>query len=236
MAQTENCRIPPRPPKELRDHDPIAAAQAIVAALPDPPTIETYRNANHAPHYRPAEDTVRLPEPGRYQRIEDYYNTLFHELIHSAGHPKRLNRFGLDANAEDLHAYGREELVAAMGAALLAGCAKLPPRVVEQDASYLRHWRDAIHADRSMVIRAATLGQRAADWIQGLSPPEFTPEAPAGSAGPSPDNQRGKPTLSGGSKPVFQPEKCCMITAAQRRPRRTNKRKKQKSENGAIPP
>ena len=42
------------------------------------------------------------------------------ELVHATGHPKRLHRFELSANAQDLHAYGREELVAGMGSAMLS--------------------------------------------------------------------------------------------------------------------
>ncbi len=88
VAQTEDCRIPPLPPEELRDYDPIATVQAIFAGMPGQPTIETYRLANHAPHCAPSEDTVRVPEPGHCEQVEDYYNTLFHELIHCTGHPK----------------------------------------------------------------------------------------------------------------------------------------------------
>ena len=178
LEQTEGCQIKPLPRPETADHDPIRAAEAIIAGMPGPPGFEFYENANYAPHYAPAIDTVRVPAMGRYRDPEDYYNTVFHELTHATGHPKRLERFGLDANANDLHAYGREELTAAMGAAMLAAHAGIEAELVERDASYIRHWRDVINADKAMVIRAATLAQRAVDLILGESPPEFTPEKP----------------------------------------------------------
>ena len=110
-------------------------------------------------------DVVRVPEMGRYRSVEGYYNTVFHELVHATGHPKRLHRFELDANAHDLHAYGREELIAGMGSAMLSAHAGTGAAVLERDAAYIRSWRDTIQADKPMVIRAATLAQRATDLI-----------------------------------------------------------------------
>ena len=88
--------------------------------MPNPPQMEFYENANYVPHYQPATDVIRVPKMSRYLNLEDYYNTVFHELTHATGHSKRLDRFSLDANADGLHAYGREELTAAMGSAMLA--------------------------------------------------------------------------------------------------------------------
>ena len=178
VEQTQECRLRELPETELADHDPIEAALAIVAGMPDPPAIEHYLHSNQAPHYEPARDTVRAPEMGRYRTPEGYYNTVFHELVHSTGHEKRLHRFEQDANAHDLHAYGREELVAGMGSAMLAAHAGIGTEVVERDASYIRHWRDAIQGDKPMVIRASTLAQRAVDHILDIPAPTFQPEQP----------------------------------------------------------
>ena len=178
VEQTEECRLKPLPELDLSDHDPVELAEAIIAGMPDPPGFETYPASNQAPHYTPRKDLVRVPEMGRYRSVEGYYNTVFHELVHATGHPSRLHRFELDANAHDLHAYGREELIAGMGSAMLSAHAGTGAAVLERDAAYIRSWRDTIQADKPMVIRAATLAQRAADLILGQNPPEFTPEKP----------------------------------------------------------
>ena len=187
VEQTEDCRIEPLPQPEAQDHDPIEQAEAIIAGMPGPPEFQTYQNANHAPHYAPKADMIRVPDMGRYRSTEGYYNTVFHELVHSTGHPKRLNRFDLDANAGDLHAYGREEMTAGMGAAMLAAHAGTLATMIERDASYILHWRDAIKADKSMIVRSATLAQRAVDLILGESPPEFAPEKPTAEPEVKPD-------------------------------------------------
>ena len=165
LAQTEGCSVKDLPEPEPGAGAPIDRAQAIISGMPGAPAIEHYRHENRAPHYNPARDTVRVPNMERYNDAEFYYNTMFHELVHSTGHPKRLARFDLTANSGDLHAYGREELVAAMGAAMLGGNAGIGSRVLELDASYIRHWRDTISGDKPMVIRSATLAQRAVDHI-----------------------------------------------------------------------
>ena len=101
LEQTQDCQVKPLPTPEVTDHDPIQAAEAIIAGMPGPPGIEFYENANYVPHYQPAGDVIRVPKMGRYRNPEDYYNTVFHELTHATGHPKRLERFGLDANASN---------------------------------------------------------------------------------------------------------------------------------------
>ena len=184
VKQTEECRLRELPEDEQAQHDPIETAIRIIQGMPGAPPIEHYALANYAPHYVPRLDVVRVPEMGRYNSPESYYNTVFHELVHSTGHPDRLHRFELEAGETGLHAYGREELVAGMGSAMLATHAGIGAAVIERDASYIRHWRDTIQGDKAMVIRAATLAQRAADLILDEPPPDFRPEKAEGSNDP----------------------------------------------------
>ena len=190
LEQTQDCKVKPLPPSETASHDPIELAEAIIAGMPNPPEMEFYEKANYVPHYQPATDVIRVPRMGRYLNLEDYYNTVFHELTHATGHSKRLDRFSQDTNADDLHAYGREELTAAMGSAMLAAHAGIEAELVERDASYIRHWRDTINADKPMIIRSATLAQKAVDLILGEKPPEFLPSNPQPQPEDGPEEQQ----------------------------------------------
>ncbi len=174
VEQTEGCRLAELPVPELRDHTPLEAARRIVDGMPDPPEIQHYLHSDETPHYNVGRDRIRVPEPGRYANPDHYHDTLFHELVHSTGHEKRLNRPDLGGLA-DIHAYGREELVAGMGAAMLSAHAGLERENAARDAAYVRHWRDAIQGDKAMVVRAATLAQKAVDYILGEAPPVFDP-------------------------------------------------------------
>ena len=99
--------------------------------------------------------------------IEQWYNTVFHELVHSTGHPTRLDRLAAENWSREIHAYGREELVAGMGSAMLSSRAGLEQETILMDAAYVKHWSEAIRGDKTIVVRAAGLAQRAVDFITG---------------------------------------------------------------------
>jgi antirestriction protein ArdC len=120
---------------------------------------------------------VRLPPPERFLSREFYYATQFHELAHSTGHSKRLNR-NLDKKLMPFGSadYSREELVAEMGSAFLCAAAGISPATIEQSAAYIAGWRKKLTADPKLIISAAGAGQRAADWIVGI--PQNQPAPP----------------------------------------------------------
>lgn len=118
--------------------------------------------------YRPSTDTVGMPARGLFNSSEQYYNTLFHELTHSTGHPSRIGREGIEKlNTFGSERYSREELVAEMGAAMLCGLTGLAPHTLENSAAYLQSWLRALKADSRMVVAAASAAQKAADFILG---------------------------------------------------------------------
>lgn len=115
-------------------------------------------------YYDLIRDSVRLPELGQFDGISEYYSTAFHELVHSTGADKRLKRiepatFGSDP-------YAREELVAEMGAAMLAGLVGIET-TTENSAAYIQSWLKRLKDDRKLVVQAAAQAQKAADLICG---------------------------------------------------------------------
>ena len=79
----------------------------------------------------------------KFKETAEYYSTVFHELIHSTGHAKRLNRIAGTAFFGS-EAYSKEELVAEIGASALVHAAGLEPPdsgvIVHngQDITYLK--------------------------------------------------------------------------------------------------
>jgi antirestriction protein ArdC len=143
---------------------PIESAEEIVKGMPNPPAFEQdFRAA-----YIPSRDTVTMPSRTAFQSQAEYYSTLFHELIHSTGHAKRLGREGIDKiqpfGSED---YSKEELVAEMGSAMLCGVAGIEQATIGNSAAYLRGWINRLKADSRLVIAAARAAQEAADYIRG---------------------------------------------------------------------
>ncbi|MGH7952670.1 MAG: zincin-like metallopeptidase domain-containing protein, partial [Limisphaerales bacterium] len=69
--------------------DAPAKPEIIVATMPQRPEI---KHGMALACYSPSVDIVSMPNRERFGKPEEYYGTLFHELIHSTGHPTRLNR------------------------------------------------------------------------------------------------------------------------------------------------
>lgn len=64
-------------------------------------------------YYSPIRDRVVLLTREQFEYAIEYYSTAFHELVHSNGHPTRLNRYKMDGQmAFGGEEYSREELVA----------------------------------------------------------------------------------------------------------------------------
>ena len=161
LEQTEGVKLPKgREIAEREDADPIEAAEAIVAGFPNPPVI---KQNGTAAVYNWETDTISVPSRSHHHSTEEFYSTLFHELGHSTGHKKRLDRE--IKNAFGSHAYGREELTAEMTAAFLCGEAGIVPAVIDNNAAYIASWIKTIKEDTQAVVKAAAAAQRAADHI-----------------------------------------------------------------------
>jgi antirestriction protein ArdC len=134
----------------------------IVEGYENPPLI---RFGGDRAFYQPSSDIVQVPEAREFFSGDAYYSTLFHELVHSTGHEKRLKRiepalFGSDP-------YAREELVAEVGASMLGAVAGIESAGGDQNAAYIAGWLEALSRDRKLVVQAAAQAQKAADWILG---------------------------------------------------------------------
>ena len=144
------------------------AAALIVENYPNPPAIK--HEGNRA-YYSPSGDYVKMPKKEQFDSINDYYRILFHELTHSTGHDKRLDRgIHLMLEKED---YAKEELVAEFGAVFLSAWAGIMWYTNKNHAVYLKNWNSAIKEaenDNKFLMRAASLAQAATDYILNLNP------------------------------------------------------------------
>ncbi|NOY41041.1 MAG: DUF1738 domain-containing protein [Planctomycetes bacterium] len=155
------------PDENVLPFEPIAEAEKIVSGYHNPPEIE---HGGSQAYYLPKEDKIKIAEAKDFYSPECYYATLFHELSHSAGHTKRLNR-GID---EKLSAFGsadysREELVAELSGAFLSASAGISPPTIEQSAAYINGWCKKLKDDKKLIVVAAGAAQRAADHILGVT-------------------------------------------------------------------
>lgn len=145
-------------------HDPIEKAEQIIAGYKNPPKI-TFQP--RGAWYRPSDDLVNMPDKKEFESIHEYYSTFFHELVHSTGHKKRLNRKGVINVERTSKEYAREELIAEIGASMLCGIAGIDNEIIDNSASYIQYWLRRLKNDPKLVVHASQQAQKACDYILG---------------------------------------------------------------------
>ena len=146
-------------PRQIKN---IRQAEAIIKCFKAMPEI---RFGKGEAYYSPREDYIGMPDRVLFKDDESYYAVLFHETVHSTGHKDRLGRFSVlsDENVAHKVSYGKEELVAEMGAGFLCGIAGIEH--IQHCASYLQNWIDTLKGDVSLLVKAGSLAQKATDFI-----------------------------------------------------------------------
>ena len=123
--------------------------------------------------YSPGFDYVSVPTAAQFDRVTEFYSTLFHELGHSTGHKTRLDRFSGKAGSAAFGSenYSREELVAeSTAAAILNALGMEDANTFRNSAAYIKSWSEHIKNDPMTFISATKHAQAAVDLILGSTP------------------------------------------------------------------
>ena len=153
----------------------LEIAEMMLDVMPSKPEILHSSTTN--PVYHRVLDRVTLPHLSHFESADEYYGTLFHELVHSTGHAKRLDRFA-EAEGDKVEKYSFEELVAEFGAAFLCGFTGISnPNTDALQASYIDGWSQVFKKDSRIILRAASAAQKAADYVRGKFTSEELAEA-----------------------------------------------------------
>lgn len=150
------------PPQTMPE--PLPLCMRVVDLMRERPAIV---HGGDIAAYSPATDTITIPQPSRFESPREYYAVLFHELVHSTGHPKRLNRREVAeyVGNRGSKAYAAEELTAELGACYLRSFAGIGDVPLDNHAAYVATWLGRLKNDRRLLFRAASQAQRATDWI-----------------------------------------------------------------------
>ena len=120
-------------------------------------------------YYQPSCDYVQVPPITTFKHTEQYYSTLFHELTHSTGAEKRLDRKTLKNYNTDKSVRATEELIAEIGAATSLMMLGIDTdKSVLDSASYIKSWLQFLKNDPKMVVAAAGKAEKAVDMIWNI--------------------------------------------------------------------
>ncbi len=129
-----------------------------------PPVIEKGSRA----YYNTIEDYICMPPKSKFYEEEGYWATLFHELIHSTGNEKRLNRKSLYERTE--HSYSLEELIAELGACFLCAEAGITnKRRIKNSAGYIKSWIEVLQNNPAWIWKASHEAEKACQYILNQS-------------------------------------------------------------------
>lgn len=102
-------------------------------------------------------DVVILPPKSRFEYLEDFYTTAFHEISHHAE-----VRVGWDHR---IHGYELGELVAETASCYVAKELGMPVGSVQQHGAYLRHWLSNMRKDPGYIFRACSQASKVTDYL-----------------------------------------------------------------------
>ena len=164
LPESENTPKPLEDPARY-DGEPVEDAENIIMTYRLREGVNIVDDAED-PGYEVATDTIFIPARGRYAKAEGYYNDLFHELVHSTGHPSRLNRELPAVAAAHGKQYSREELVSTIGSAFLMSEAEMDSlEAVDSVAAEAGHWIEALRADKRMIVWCSTRASKSVNFI-----------------------------------------------------------------------
>ncbi len=145
------------------DEQPIETCEQVVNNMPQKPKIQT---KVQGAFYNPTLDIINMPKRTSFVSSESYYTTLFHELVHSTGHEKRLAREAvMKVEKYGSEPYSEEELVAQIGACFLSAHTSCSMKHFENDAAYIAGWLKKLNDDKRFILFASAKAQRAVDYI-----------------------------------------------------------------------
>ncbi len=154
---------------QKEDFTPNMEAQTLVDSfLENVDGLSLDHHGNDRAYYSPKHDSISVPAKTYFHSSHDYYSTIFHEIGHSTGHEKRLNRDGIAKITSHARgeAYSFEELVAELTAAYLCSLTGIDNQVkVDQSAAYIKSWLKVLKDDKALIWKAAAQAQKAVDFI-----------------------------------------------------------------------
>lgn len=150
-------------PTELQDY----SCEQIIHNMPLCPTIY-YRG--HEAYYMPHGDYITMPKLEYFESVTAFYETLFHEAVHSTGAKHRLSRESLYQNPSfGTELYSFEELIAEIGSCYLTSIGGVGIGNLENSTSYINGWLKVLKNDKKFIIQAASKAQKAVEYILNIS-------------------------------------------------------------------
>ena len=154
------------PERERVEHDPTGRndrAEALIKYWSE--TESPIKYGGSMAYYSSTKDEIHLPEKQDFVDMPEFYSTALHEIGHSTGHEKRLNR-NLDGKFGSAE-YAEEELRAEIASMFLEqdlGVAA-SEKHIENNSAYIGSWKSKIKEDPNVLFKAIADAERMTKFV-----------------------------------------------------------------------
>jgi len=145
---------------KLKTHFPSLKAEWMLQSYSEMPKVD-FNTANE-PSYNHHTDEIKMPLIGQFDTSHEYYVTFFHEVIHSTGYSKRLNRFGAERTDKQRVL---EELIGEIGSVYLAFEAGIDKTILDNSTAYINYWMGRIKENSRLFTTATAKAERASRYV-----------------------------------------------------------------------
>lgn len=156
-------------PKELdlNEFEPIEEAEKIKTEYMTRENLKILEKLTDKAFYSPTFDYIQIPCKEQYQNVEEFYSTLFHEMVHSTGYKTRLDREDVkDCMYFGSENYSKEELTAELGSAFLVNLLGIETKNSFRNSSaYIQGWLGRLRGDKKFIVSASSKAEKAVKYI-----------------------------------------------------------------------
>lgn len=166
LADT-TCKIPKFTRTEYKDNQLNRYIESVINIWKKHKQIPTLKfDRLDDCYFLPNTDEIHVVDINQYDRVNEYYSTLFHEIVHSTKLRKTKDnkpvRAGFGSSKFGTRNYAREELVAEFGAYII--CCELGLEYTRNNTlSYLKSWSKRLSDDD--VLESYAQATEAADFL-----------------------------------------------------------------------
>lgn len=159
--------VEPKEKLEMNEHESIEEAEKIKVDYMTREHLQIRETISDKAYYSPTTDYIQVPCKEQYQNIEEFYSTLFHEMVHSTGHKSRLDRLETGASAHfGSESYSKEELIAELGSATLINMLGIETsKSFRNSSAYIQSWLRVLKNDTHFIVSASSRAEKAVKYI-----------------------------------------------------------------------
>ena len=159
--------VEPKEQLKISDLEPIEEAEKIKLDYMNREHLQIRETISDKAFYLPTADYIQVPCKEQYQNIEEFYSTLFHEIVHSTGHKSRLDRKDIkDCLYKGDENYSKEELTAELGSAFLINMLDIETeKSFRNSSAYIQSWLRVLKNDTHFIVSASSKAEKAVKYI-----------------------------------------------------------------------